>query len=717
MSTLQGTVKDITFQNEDNGFTVLKLQTDTNGNFFICVGTMPSIAPGETIRVQGEWESHKKFGRQFSVQSHEIIRPTTKEGIEMLLGSGLISNIGPVRAKRIIETFGTSTLEIMDNSPERLIEVPGIGKKFVEKITEAWERQKHLRSLMIFLQDYNVSVNLALRIYKAYKNQAKEKITQNPYCLVDEVWGVGFIKADNIAQKMGYSHDSYKRIRAGLSHVMQEAASNGHTFLPVEELTNNAAEILQVSKEHLTFSIDHSVETGQLIKDKECIYLPLYYHAEKSVAEKLREILKNNLQKPVDSILFEKWIENYQQKKKWQGDSVQLEAIRQALQNRVFLLTGGPGTGKTTVLQVIVSYFKEQNIKVALAAPTGRAAQRMGEVSGLKAQTIHRLLEFRPGAGGYSFSRNGENPIDAGVIILDEVSMVDILLMRHFLAAVKKETAIVFVGDDNQLPSVGAGNVLADFIKSKIIPHVKLTTVFRQAASSRIVTAAHEIIKGFVPVFTNGKSENCFFVAQDDPSKCLDTIVSLVSRRLPERYGYNPITDIQVISPMHKGVLGTQNLNELLQKALNANSLKLTRGQSVFCQNDKVMQIRNNYDMGVFNGDIGTVKEIVEDEGIVVEFDGRRVDYELKDLDELIAAYCISIHKSQGCEFNVVILPVTTQHFIMLQRNLLYTGITRAKKLCILIGTNKALSIAVKNDQAQKRYSRLAAKLNSSLMT
>lgn len=712
MPTLQGTVKDITFQNEDTGFTVFKLQTDSKGNFCVCVGVMPSAAPGETILIQGEWESHKKFGRQFSVQSHEIIRPTTKEGIEMLLGSGLISNIGPVRAKKIVETFGTSTLDIMDNTPERLKEVPGIGKKYVEKITEAWDRQKHVRSLMLFLQDYNVSVNLALRIYKTYKGEAKEKITQNPYCLVDDVWGVGFIKADKIAQKMGYSHDSYKRIRAGLAFVMQEAACDGHSFLPCEDLIVKAAETLEVSKEQITFSIDHSVETGQLIKEKNCIYLQQYYYAEKSVAENLQDKLKNSLQKPLNGPFFEKWIENYQKKKNWLVDPIQFEAIRNALQNRVFLLTGGPGTGKTTVLQVIVSYLKENNINVTLAAPTGRAAQRMGEVSGLKAQTIHRLLEFRPGSGSYSFSRNEENPIDAGVIILDEVSMVDIVLMRCFLAAVKKDTSIIFVGDDNQLPSVGAGNVLADLINSKIIPHVKLTTVFRQAASSRIVTAAHEIIKGCVPIFTNGKSENCFFMAQDDPSKCLDTILGLVSRRLPESYGFDPIKDIQVISPMHKGVLGTQNLNESLQRTLNANSFKLTRGSSVFCINDKVMQIRNNYETGVFNGDIGTVREIIDDEGIVVDFDGHRVNYEVKDLDELTAAYCISIHKSQGCEFSAVIIPVTTQHFIMLQRNLLYTGITRAKKLCILIGSHKALSIAVKNDQAQKRYSRLAEKLN-----
>jgi exodeoxyribonuclease V alpha subunit len=380
----------------------------------------------------------------------------------------------------------------MDNSPERLIEVPGIGKKYVEKIIEAWERQKHLRSLMIFLQEYDVSVNLALRIYKAYKNHAKEKITQNPYSLVDDVWGVGFIKADKIAQKMSYSHDSYKRIRAGLSFVMQESACDGHTFLPYEELISKAAEMLQVANEHLTYSTDHAIESGQLIKEKDRVYLPLYFHAEKSVAEKLCERLGNSFQNPLNMKILEEWIVNYQQKKNWRGDAVQLEAIRQALRNKVFLLTGGPGTGKTTVLQVIVSFFREHNIKVALAAPTGRAAQRMCEVSGLKAQTIHRLLEFRPGTGSYSFSRNEENPIEAGVIILDEVSMVDILLMRHFLAAVKKETAIIFVGDDNQLPSVGAGNVLADFIKSKILPHVKLTTVFRQAASSRIVTAAHK---------------------------------------------------------------------------------------------------------------------------------------------------------------------------------------------------------------------------------
>ena len=571
-----------------------------------------------------------------------------------------------------------------------------------------------MRDLLLFLQEFDVSVNLAAKIYKVYGAEARRKVSENPYALIEDIWGVGFVKADRIAQKLGFAHDSYKRIRAGLAHIMQEASGDGHSYLPPEELAAKAAAMMEVEPDLVTFTLDHAVEAHLLVREEGAVYLPLFFNAECSVAEMIAKKLKNSRgdSAPQDQHrTIEQWIDGYRQRTGWHGDPMQIKAIRDALCNPVFLLTGGPGTGKTTILQVIVAFFRENHRTVALAAPTGRAAQRMGSISGLSAKTIHRLLEFRPGGGGTSFQRNEQNPVEADVIILDEVSMVDLSLMKSFLAAVKAETSLILVGDDNQLPSVGAGNVLGDIITSSAIAHVHLTTVFRQAAASRIVTAAHEIIHGNTPSFTNGKNDNCFFMYEEDPQACLETIVDLTSRRLPERYGLDPINDIQVLAPMHKGTLGTQNLNAVLAAKLNSHTEKVEHGALSFSPGDKVMQIRNNYDSGIFNGDIGIVERTIDETGLSVNFDGTLVQYEYKDLDEIILAYCISIHKSQGCEFKAVIIPLATQHYIMLQRNLIYTALTRARELCILVGTQKALSIAVRNDGALRRYSRLGKRL------
>lgn len=707
---LQGTITGITYQNDDSGYMVVHLKQNSTENLYTCVGVMPTIAAGESVLFHGEWETHKRFGKQFLVNSYEIVRPSTREGIEMLLGSGLISNIGPVRSKAILDMFGVDTLNILDNEPVRLLEVPGIGSKMMEKITNAWKEHSYLRRLMLFLQDYGVSINLAQKIYKTYGEQAQAKISENPYALIDDIWGIGFIKADNIAQKMGFSHDSFKRIRAGMVYVLQEASADGHSFLPISELVKKATDLLGVKEELVIYSLDHIFQTDLLIKDQDCVYLPRYYHAENYIAENL-------LSRKYASVIgtndeeIEKWINSYQRKNCFQIDPLQLKAIELAIKNPLFILTGGPGTGKTTILQVIVSFFREHHRTIALAAPTGRAAQRMGSVAGLTAKTIHRLLEFKGGSQTNIFGRDENNPIEADVIILDEASMIDVLLMRSFISAVQKNTQLIIVGDYHQLPSVGAGNVLADLIQSGFIPHVNLKTIFRQAAASRIVTAAHEIISGIVPTFLNSKTDNCFFLYQQDSQDCVTLISDLVSRRLPAKYHFNPITDIQVLSPMHKGILGTQNLNKVLQKELNGQTKSLNRGETIFFLGDKVMQIRNNYDLGVFNGDIGKVVDVIDDEGLCIDFDGNMVKYENRELEELVPAYCISIHKSQGCEFKAVVIPVSTQHFIMLQRNLVYTALTRAKQLCVFVGTSQALEIAVKNNEALQRYSRLSDRL------
>jgi len=715
VSTIQGVLLDITFRNEDNGFTVARFKIEGTDAPATCVGVLTAVEAGQTLKLSGEWQNHKRFGPQFAIEGYEIVRPTTIEGIEMLLGSGLITNIGNARAKRIIEAFGAQTLDVLDNEPDRLTEVAGIGKKILEKIKAAWQREKSVRGLMLFLQQCSVSVNLAHKIFKAYGPSAQQHISRNPYCLADDIWGVGFTKADAIAQKLGFSHDSFKRIRAGLTHLMREASADGHTFMPQARLSKAAADLLEVKEELVLFSLDHCIEEGRLALEDDRIFLPSLLEAETTVARLLaeRSHSPNALIARCPAQKIDAWLASYCSRAAWNADPKQIEAVKAVLMHGAVVLTGGPGTGKTTTLQVIVSFFREHNLGVTLAAPTGRAAQRMGSVSGLKASTLHRLLEFRPSAGGFQFGRNADNPLSLGLLIVDEVSMIDILLMRNLLCALRPDAPLLLVGDSNQLPSVGPGNVLADIIAGGSIPHIELSTIFRQAAKSRIVTSAHEIIRGVRPTYSNGKEENCFFVAEDDPEHCLTTIVELVAKRLPQRFGFNPAADIQVLSPMHRGTLGTHNINRALQAALNPREKKVVRGETAFGLGDRVMQLRNNYDFGVFNGDVGYIKDIIDDSELVVDFDGQRVAYEQKDLDELVLAYCISIHKSQGCEFKAIVVLMTTQHYILLQRNLLYTAVTRARELCVLVGSAKAVSMAVANNEAFHRYSRLSERIRS----
>jgi exodeoxyribonuclease V alpha subunit len=709
MTTIEGAVTEIKFRNEDNGFSVIRFKADGLPDPIVCVGVLTAIERGQALRVNGEWEKHKSFGPQFAVKSFEIVRPTTLEGIETLLGSGLIASMGRSRAKKIIAVFGLETLNILDKEPGRLLEVSGIGKKICGTIQEAWQAQKHIRDLMLFLQESSISVNLAHKIYKTYGVGARERISANPYCLIDDIWGIGFTKADNIAQKLGFTHDSFKRIRAGLLHIMNESQAEGHTYLPKAELVEKAVKLLGVKEELVLFSFDHCTAENTFINEEDRIFQPALFEAEQTVADLLarKAAARNTVVASYDPKVMDEWLAAYCRRSGWDAAPQQLDAVRLICRHSVALLTGGPGTGKTTTLQMIVSFFREHHIGIALAAPTGRAAQRMGNIAGIKASTIHRLLEFKPVNGRFQFSRNADRPLEASVLIVDEVSMVDILLMRSFLSALRRDAIVLFVGDSNQLPSVGPGNVLADMIGSGRIPHIQLTTIFRQAAQSRIVTAAHDIIRGTVPIFSNDKDSNCFFIPEDDPERCVATVVELVKTRLPRRFGFDPVYDIQVLSPMHRGPLGTQNLNHALQLALASGGKTLVRGETSFGVGDRVMQLRNNYDRGVFNGDIGYVVDCIDEQELVVEFDGQPVRYELKDLDELVHAYCISIHKSQGCEFKAVVIVMTTHHYILLQRNLLYTAVTRAKQLCVLIGSLQAISIAVRNNEAFHRYCRL----------
>lgn len=711
---LSGTVGRITFRNDSNGFTVLQLSTqDSLRQQIACVGVMPSVSEGENIAVVGDWQSSKKFGKQFAVNSYDVIQPDTIEGIRRFLLSGVISNVGPVRTDAIVEKFGLETLSILDTAPDRLLEVNGIGGKTLTKIKESWYEKRYLKNLILFLARFDISTALAFKLSKIYGSDAQKKITENPYVLISDLRGVGFVKADLIARKMGYAPDSVYRIKAGVLFTLQESLKDGHCCCPKEELITKAVPLLGVEKEKVVYSLDDMIAVGSVISENGLIYIPPFYMAEKYIAKNIRKRIayfKNNEEGRHESV--DMWVLQYQKQQNWTGDPLQIKAVVTATASPLFLCTGGPGTGKTTILKVISSYFMQKNGSVTLAAPTGRAAERMSFCTGLEAKTIHRLLEYKPGGDDNAFQKNENNQLQADVVIIDEVSMIDLLLMKNLLAAIPVFARIILIGDNKQLPSVGPGNVLADLINSQAIPHVHLQTVFRQAAQSRIVTAAHEIIKGTIPYFQNRSEDNCFFVTKAEPHETVDYIVDLVSRRLPQKYNIDPVLDIQVLSPMHKGILGTINLNQALQSALNFRKEKLIWDAVQFIVGDKVMQVKNNYENGVFNGDIGIVTQIVGDEQVIVKFQDSEVAYSASNLDEIQPAYCISIHKSQGSEFKAVVMPVSAQHYIMLQRNLLYTALTRAKIVCVMVGTSNALSIAVRNDTALRRYSQLSERLN-----
>jgi exodeoxyribonuclease V alpha subunit len=519
-----------------------------------------------------------------------------------------------------------------------------------------------------------------------------------------------------IAQKIGFEKESYRRIKAGIVFTLQEASNEGHVYLPKQQLMEKAATVLDVDWEKVLFSLDQLVVEQRAIAEDNKIYLPLFFRAETICAEILDKKIRfgRNAAPTYNRESVDRWVVAYTTNVSFEPDVRQIQAIHTALSSSIMIMTGGPGTGKTTTIQVMVAFFRAHHLRIALCAPTGRAAQRMGNLAGVSARTIHRLLEYNPKKPGNPFTRNEHNPLDTDVLICDEVSMIDILLMKQLLQAIRPQTIVIFVGDNNQLPSIGPGNVLGDMIQSERIPHCVLTTIFRQAAKSRIVTAAHQIIHGSIPEFSNEKSDNCFFIQKNSPQECIASIIELVTERLPHAYSIDPVRDIQVVSPMHRGELGTLEINRILQSHLNKSTEKLTRGETSFSSGDKVMQIRNNYETEVFNGDIGYVAKILDDKGLLVDFGDKVVPYLLKDLEELVHAYCISIHKSQGCEFNTVIIPIMTQHYIMLQRNLIYTALTRARQRCIFVGTLKALSIGIANNQAQHRYCYLSQRIKRS---
>ncbi|ADH60311.1 helicase, RecD/TraA family [Thermoanaerobacter mathranii subsp. mathranii str. A3] len=732
MVDIEGVVEEIIFRNEQNGYTVLELSTQ--GLAVTAVGYMPFVNIGERIKIEGEWVEHPDYGEQIKVLNYQTLAPTTLEGIEKFLASGLIPGIGPVTARKIVKKFGVDSLNIIETAPERLKEIKGLSDEKIKRICEAYEMQKGVKEVMVFLQGYGISTAMAIKIYKEYGNNAIEIIKQNPYRLADDIFGIGFKTADKIAENLGVDPHSLYRISSGTRYVLMQYAANGHTYVPKELLKKEAASLLEVSEEEVEDSFVLLVQNEKIhietFEDNTVgIYYIPYYIAELHTAERLFNMtLMENKDLGLD---VQKEIRNFEKETGILLAENQKLAVEEAVKNSVVVITGGPGTGKTTIINCIIRIFEKAGKKVALAAPTGRAAKRITEATGKEAKTIHRLLEYTYSEEeGKGFNKNEKDPLKYDVIIIDEASMVDILLMNALLKALPIGAKLILVGDADQLPSVGAGNVLRDIIDSGIVKVIRLKEIFRQQKQSLIVVNAHKINNGEYPTY-NDKNSDFFFINANTQEDILKTILELVINRLPKAYGFHPINDIQVLTPMRKGIIGVHNLNLELQKALNPHDKtkpEKTMKEFVFRVGDKVMQIKNNYKIkwkkgdeegeGVFNGDIGIIQSIDEElQELTVYFDDEKfVTYDFSDLDELNLSYAITVHKSQGSEFPVVIIPITYGPPMLLTRNLLYTAVTRARKLVILVGQEKYLKFMIDNNRISKRYSGLLSRLKKTLL-
>jgi len=784
MDTLRGVIERVTYHNEENGYTVAKLTPERpprhgfgRDREVTIIGNMATVNVGESVELQGRWTVHANYGRQFAVEKMRTVLPATVAGMEKYLGSGLIKGVGPVTAKRIVKQFGEETLDVIEHDPSRLIETPGVGPKRVRLITQAWAEQQAIKEVMLFLQSHGVSTSLATKIYKTYGDDAIAIVRDDPYRLARDIFGVGFLTADKIAQALGIPADSPRRVAAGVAYALNQATDEGHVFLPTGELTRQAAELLDVSPRQVGIGIlelwrDDQVkladdpggeerspdvpppddpatprliaEAGgvyyagtvdvaqKILAEERAIYLTPLYYSETGVANRLARLLHSGTSRlssfQANRINWESALHAAASSDGVELAPQQQDAVRAALTHRLVVLTGGPGTGKTTTVRSILRLCRQAGHRALLAAPTGRAAKRLAETTGQEAKTLHRLLEFKP-AEGMAFKRNEENPLDADLLIVDEASMLDLVLTNHLLKAIPPGMHLLLVGDIDQLPSVGAGNVLKDIIAAikgegepgsstptapRIDPSaatvIRLKTIFRQAEGSYIITNAHRINQGLMPVIDNQSASDFFLFRTEDPQRAAQLCVELVQTRIPRRFGIPP-TDIQVLTPMHRSVVGVGALNDALQAALNPPApqrLERRVGSRVYRVGDRVMQIRNNYDKDVYNGDMGAIRSIDPVlQKMVVEFDGRPLTYDFLELDELVHSFAISVHKSQGSEFPAVVIPVMTTHYMMLQRNLLYTAVSRARRLVVLVGQPKAIGIAVRNNRVTNRHSGL----------
>ena len=719
---LEGQIERVTYFSEETGYTVARLKVSGYADPVTIVGSLMSPTPGEMLRVKGNWLDHPRFGRQFKVITHRPVLPATASGIKKYLGSGLIKGIGPVMASRIVKEFGDQTLDVIEKRPETLMKIGGIGPKRIEMIERAWKEQKEIREVMIFLQENGVSPAYATKIFKRYGWDSIAVVSKNPYRLATDIFGIGFLTADKIARKMGFEKSAPVRAEAGVLYVLNQLAEEGHVYYPYESLMEKCKETLEVDGDVVARGIGTMAFEGRIViedvnqgfeafrPNQKAVYLKHFHVSETGIAHHLSRLLASP--RRIRKVDVDKAIMWVQGKINLKLAPKQAEAVKKAVSEKTMVITGGPGTGKTTIINAVIRIYRELGAKILLAAPTGRAAKRMSEATGYPARTIHRMLEFSPHKGG--FQRDQDHPLEVDVLILDETSMIDAVLMYHLLKAVPSKASVIMVGDVNQLPSVGAGSVLKDIIRSKAVPVVKLTDIFRQAGASRIVVNAHRINGGLLPELSSGRTslEDFYFIEQEDAEQALKIVLELVCERIPRRFQLDPLEDIQVLSPMHKGTLGTDNLNRELQAGLNPSKKAMARGDRAFRLKDKVMQIRNNYEKEVFNGDIGRITAIdLENQELTVTFDGMPVPYDASELDEIMQAYAISVHKSQGSEYPAVIIPVLGQHYLLLQRNLIYTAVTRAKKLVVMVGSKKALATGIKNDKIMRRYTYLAERV------
>jgi exodeoxyribonuclease V alpha subunit len=708
---LAGLVERVTFHNAENGLCVLRIKARGHRDLITVIGHAAVISAGEWVTVSGEWINDRTHGQQFKARFLKTSAPTSIDGIEKYLGSGMIRGIGPAYAKKLVRAFGETVFDTIEAEPERLREVTGIGPVRAGRITAAWAEQKVVREIMVFLHSHGVGTARAVRIYKTYGADAVQVMSENPYRLARDIRGIGFKTADAIAMKLGIEKTAIIRVRAGITYALTEAMDEGHCGLPTADLVPLAEKLLEVSPDLIRTALDLELAEGTVIGDclreTDCIFLASLYRAERAIAERLLALTRAKL--PWGSIDADKAIPWMEKRIGLELAASQRAAVRLALASKVLVITGGPGVGKTTIVNAILSILAAKGAKLLLCAPTGRAAKRLNETTGHEAKTIHRLLEVDPKGGG--FKRDPENPLDCDLLVIDETSMVDVLLMHALLKAVPESAALLVVGDVDQLPSVGPGQVLADMIASGAVVVQRLTEVFRQAAESQIIVSAHRINRGAIPDLSqSGPASDFYFVPADDPETAVPRIVELVKTRIPRRFRLDPIRDIQVLCPMNRGGVGARSLNIELQAALNpAGERKVERFGWTFAPGDKVMQIENDYDKEVYNGDIGYIDDVDPETGeLVASFDGRSITYGFGELDTLVPAYAATIHKSQGSEYPAVVIPVMTQHYAMLQRNLLYTGVTRGKKLVVLVGQKKAVAIAVRNVSDRRRWSKLS---------
>ncbi len=710
MVTLTGQIERITYHNPENGYTIASLKLETGGGEEeekqeqTIVGAIPTLSVGETVEIQGTWVHHHKYGRQFRIESCRQVPPTSIVGIERYLGSGLIKGIGPVSAKRIVQQFGTATLQVIEKDPQRLRQVPGLGKKKADLIAAAWTEERDMRDAMIFLQGHGIGQALAVKLVKKYAGRTVQTVQEHPFQLERDVQGVGFLTADRIASSVGVAKEAPERVEAGIRYLLDQSSGDGHVFLPADDLITAAADLLGIETGLLPPALESLRQRDELVLEEARYFLPWLYRAEVGIAQSLhrlqatssRPLLPNRPSSPGIALLNDE----------------QRAAVAAAMDQEVLILTGGPGTGKTTVTREIVFRLEQSERKVALCSPTGRAAKRLAEASGRDARTIHRLLEFKPAEG--RFRKRRRNPLDTDAVIVDEASMIDVGLMNALLNAIPSNARLILVGDADQLPSVGPGNVMRDIIDSGSVPVARLREIHRQGPNSQIALSAHRIINGEWPLRENQPEGDFFVIEEEDAAAAAQLVEDLCIRRLPDRRGYDPIRDIQVLTPMYRGETGALNLNKRLQQSLTPpGGNSLTHGDSELRVGDKVLQVRNNYDKGVFNGDLGRVVSVdTENDLLEVDFEGNlRCQYDLGQLDELVLAYAMSIHRSQGSEFPVVILPLSTQHYVMLQRNLLYTAVTRAKALLILVGSRRAIARALDNDDVSDRFTALQERI------